>query len=212
MNDWDRRIARAAELECEVPAAAELLRFYRTIAEFQKQGKRAARAALMNLLEKRAPAVLARAAREGVEPALSFAERVLAQAAGPEEGERPENPRAGECPRCGELPVCAALRPEGEGGKRWLICSLCFTGWEFNRIRCPYCGEEDQGRLPVYTAEQFPYIRVEACDVCRRYLKAIDLTRNGLAVPEVDEIAAAALDLWAVEQGYEKIRENVLGL
>src|SRR5207248_7854439 len=33
---WDKRIARAAELEHSHPPAAELLRFYRQIAEFQK--------------------------------------------------------------------------------------------------------------------------------------------------------------------------------
>jgi formate dehydrogenase maturation protein FdhE len=37
---------------------------------------------------------------------------------------------------------------------------------------------------------------VDACDSCRRYLKNVDLVRLGLAVPLVDEIAAAALDAW----------------
>ena len=34
------------------------------------------------------------------------------------------------------------------------------------------------------------YVRVEACESCRCYLKTIDLTRNGLAVPEVDDLAS----------------------
>ena len=39
---------------------------------------------------------------------------------------------------------------------------------------------------------------VEACDSCHCYLKSVDLTVNGLAVPVVDELAtAAALDVWA---------------
>jgi hypothetical protein len=33
-----------------------------------------------------------------------------------------------------------------------------------------------------------------------------------LAIPLVDEIAAAALDLWAVEHGYTKIELNLVGL
>jgi len=53
---------------------------------------------------------------------------------------------------------------------------------------------------------------VEACDHCRVYLKAIDLTRNGLAVPEVDELASVALDIWAAEKGYTKLQGNLLGL
>ena len=59
---------------------------------------------------------------------------------------------------------------------------------------------------------RLPHVRVEACDTCKRYLKSVDLTTNGLAVPVVDEIAAAPLDLWAAEHGYQKIELNLLGL
>jgi FdhE protein len=116
------------------------------------------------------------------------------------------------CPVCGERPVAAVLRPEGEGGKRNLICSLCFTEWEFRRMLCPNCGEEDYQKLPVYTAAEFQHIRVEACDACRHYIKAVDLTINGHAVPEVDELAAIALDVWAAERDYAKVMTNILGL
>ena len=77
---------------------------------------------------------------------------------------------------------------------------------------CPNCGEENHEKLPVYTTKEFPHIRVEACDSCRHYLKAIDLTVDGLAVPEVDEIASVALDLWAAENGYTKLVPNLFEL
>ena len=32
-----------------------------------------------------------------------------------------------------------------------------------------------------------------------------------MLVPEVDEVATIALDLWASEHGYQKIRANVMG-
>ena len=67
--------------------------------------------------------------------------------------------------------MAAVLRPEGDGGKRFLLCGLCFTEWEFRRLLCPNCGEEDKDKLPVYTAEEFPHIRVESCDTCRVYLE-----------------------------------------
>ena len=54
--------------------------------------------------------------------------------------------------------------------------------------------------------------RLEACDTCRRYVKGVDRTRLGLAVPLVDEVAGAALDVWAREHGYEKIELNLVGL
>lgn len=119
---------------------------------------------------------------------------------------------SGACPFCGGRPLAAILRGEGDGGKRYLVCSLCAIEWEFRRILCPNCGEEDKDRLPVYTAPEFDYIRVEACDACQSYLKCIDATKNGLAVVAPDELASAALNVWAEEHGYSKIEPNLLGL
>jgi len=116
------------------------------------------------------------------------------------------------CPVCESRPQLAVIRPEGQGGKRSLVCSWCMTEWEFRRVLCPYCAEEDNAKLPRFSADEFPHVRVEACDTCKRYLKSVDLTINGLAVPVVDEIAAASLDLWAAEHGYEKIELNLMGL
>jgi FdhE protein len=73
------------------------------------------------------------------------------------------------------------------------------------------CGGQEFDALPVYTADRFPHVRVDACDGCRRYLKTIDLTKNGLAVPVVDDIASVSLDLWARERGYVRVRDNLLG-
>lgn len=114
------------------------------------------------------------------------------------------------CPFCAEKPVVAVLRGEGDGAKRSLVCSLCSTEWEFRRILCPGCGEENKDKLPVYTASDLDYVRVEACDSCRIYIKAIDLTKNGLAVPVVDELASVAMDVWAGEKGYTKLMPNLL--
>jgi formate dehydrogenase maturation protein FdhE len=38
----------------------------------------------------------------------------------------------------------------------------------------------------------------------------VDLTRNGLADPVVDEIASIPLDLWAQEHGYAKLQVNLM--
>ncbi len=119
---------------------------------------------------------------------------------------------SGTCPFCGALPLATVLRGEGDGGKRSLVCSLCATEWEFRRILCAHCGEEQKDKLPVYIAPEFDYIRVEACDSCQSYVKCIDLTRNGLAVTPADELASVALNVWAEEHGYAKIEPNLLGL
>lgn len=126
----------------------------------------------------------------------------------------PGNPgeTARVCPFCRSKPVVGVLRPEGDGGKRSLVCSLCFTEWAYGRIRCPACGEETVEKLAVYTADQFPHVRVEACDTCGHYIKTIDLTKNGLAVPIVDELATIPLNLWAREHNYRKLQPNLLGI
>jgi FdhE protein len=116
------------------------------------------------------------------------------------------------CPLCSGPPQVGVLRPQGDGGKRSLICSLCATEWDFRRIVCPACGEEDVGKLPVYIAEELGHVRVEACDTCRHYIKTIDLTKDGRAVPVVDELAAIPLSLWAAENRYTKLSANPLGL
>jgi FdhE protein len=64
----------------------------------------------------------------------------------------------------------------------------------------------------VYTAKEFPHVRIEACDTCRTYIKSVDLTKNGLAVPVVDELATISLALWADERGYTKVQLNLLGM
>jgi len=116
------------------------------------------------------------------------------------------------CPFCGRKPGSGVLRPLGDGGQRSLVCSLCLYEWEFRRIVCPACGEENHAKLPVYTAEELKHVRVECCDSCRCYIKTVDLTKSGLADPVVDEIAAIPLDLWAQDQGYAKLQLNLMQL
>lgn len=124
----------------------------------------------------------------------------------------PQVPHSGSrCPVCDALPQLTILRQEGDGAKRSLQCSLCLTEWEYLRVLCPWCGETDKEKLPRYSADECTYVRVEACDTCKHYLKSVDLTVEGHAVPMVDEIALAALDVWAAEHGYLKITQNLLG-
>jgi FdhE protein len=116
------------------------------------------------------------------------------------------------CPFCGRKPVLGILRPQGDGARRNLVCGFCLCEWEFRRIVCAGCGQEDQAKLPVYTADQFAHVRVECCDACHTYIKSIDLAKNGLADPLVDELASVPLDLWAQEHGYTKLHPNLLGM
>jgi FdhE protein len=114
------------------------------------------------------------------------------------------------CPVCSGRPLVGALREDGQGASRLLVCARCLIEWRYRRVVCAECGEQRFDALPVYTAEAFPHVRIEACDSCRSYLKTIDLTKNGLAVPLVDDLASVPLDLWAQERGYRRTRANLL--
>jgi formate dehydrogenase accessory protein FdhE len=119
------------------------------------------------------------------------------------------------CPFCGGRPQVSFLQtpePGAESGGRGLVCSACLTVWPFRRVVCANCGEERPAKLGYFQSPEYEHIRVEACDACRHYIKGVDLTRLGLAVPLVDEVAAAALDVWAHEHGYTKIELNLVGL
>jgi formate dehydrogenase accessory protein FdhE len=115
------------------------------------------------------------------------------------------------CPLCGGKPVVAVLRREGDGAKKSLICMLCAHEWTFRRLYCPACGEEREPQMAFFSAPEIAHVRVDVCDTCHTYLKSIDLTKTGLAIPVVDELATIPLDLWAREHGYEKLQINLLG-
>jgi len=115
------------------------------------------------------------------------------------------------CPLCGGKPAVGVLRSEGDGAKKSLICMLCAHEWAFRRIYCPACGEEREPQMAYYSAPEIAHVRVDVCDTCHTYLKSIDLTKTGLAVAVVDELATIPLDLWAREHGYEKLQINLLG-
>jgi len=117
------------------------------------------------------------------------------------------------CFVCGGPPQVAVLRDLPDAlGRRSLMCSICATEWRFQRLTCPHCGETEADKLPVHTAESIAHVRVDACTTCSRYIKTVDLRKNGNAVPIVDELAALELDIWAQEEGLTKLRPNVLGL
>jgi formate dehydrogenase maturation protein FdhE len=122
--------------------------------------------------------------------------------------------KRGRCPFCGGLPWVGARR-EGslmEGAKRMLGCALCGGEWQFGRILCPSCLEEDPVKLPSFSAERHPAVRIEACETCRRYVKTLDLSEDARPIPEVDDLVSLSMDLWAVEQGLERIEPGLAGL
>jgi hypothetical protein len=107
----------------------------------------------------------------------------------------------GFCPWCGGLPSYGDLL---EDGRRRLSCHLCGGAWPAARLRCPFCQAWQSGdmvRLVGGGAEEGYF--VEACLVCRGYLKGVDRReRWNAASPLVEDWASPHLDYYAAREGY----------
>ena len=135
------------------------------------------------------------------------------------------------CPSCAGRPQLSIAADSGDAlvtARRDLLCARCASRWDHTRSACPACGESDENRLLVY-AEQwsgpvvqqrngdgaapavFPNLRIVGCRSCRSYLIEVDMARDARAVPEVDELAALPLDLYAADQGLSKLTPNLMG-
>jgi hypothetical protein len=133
------------------------------------------------------------------------------------------------CACCGGPPQLSVLTASGESlvsGPRSLLCARCGATWTCSRTLCPACGERQEARLSVHAEHWhgpvsgrrddngrpvFPHLRIASCSTCNRYLIEIDLARDARAVPEVDELAALPLDLYATDQGLTKVTPNLMG-
>jgi formate dehydrogenase maturation protein FdhE len=106
----------------------------------------------------------------------------------------------GYCPVCGGEPDLAVITPAAE---RLLICSRCLARWRFDQIMCPFCRNDDRSRITSFTSRDGRY-RLQACDVCERYLKAYDARNASRPVmPAVDSVATLPLDAAAMQRGYK---------
>ncbi len=211
------RASRARVLAPRHPEAREALLFYAEIAVFQNgidpSAPLSSLSDLTTLVVARGPEPLRAAAagidRERCAAALeeraspeSFFARVLFQAA----EDPPRGPRG--CPRCSHAPQAGCLRARGDGTELSLVCSLCFHHWPATRDRCSECG----GEVAFHEAPELPQIRMRTCESCRLYLHVVRIDVDPESIPEVDELAALSLDVWAKERGYEKIFPNLAGI
>jgi FdhE protein len=102
----------------------------------------------------------------------------------------------GHCPVCGSAPRLADL--SGEGGKRRLHCSLCETAWPYQRLRCPFCENDNRKELSYLRAESEQGLRVDLCSRCNNYLKTMDLREiAGPVILPLDDVATWHLDIIA---------------
>jgi formate dehydrogenase maturation protein FdhE len=120
----------------------------------------------------------------------------------------------GTCTTCGGGAWVASRRSgsSADGAMRMLHCALCAAEWQVGRILCPGCGEQDPAKLPTFSAPEHIGARVEACESCRGYVKSLDLTLDARRIPEVDDLLSISMDLWAAEQGFQRLEPGLAGL
>jgi FdhE protein len=110
--------------------------------------------------------------------------------------------RRGSCPVCGSQPGMARLTCDN--GQRILVCPLCCTEWAFDRLRCPFCEEDNQPRLRYFTVGDDQEHRIDCCDRCQRYVKTVDERVLGRrANLPAEDVITAHLDVLARDQGYQ---------
>lgn len=223
-SQWATRIGRARALAGARPEARAALAFYAQLATLQQSLAHAhdtAASALTEYLEwlqRNAPPPVAEASISieaeatpwaalvetypaTIDPARAFIVEGLLQAF-------PPSP----CPYCSGPPTVSVLRDAAHGARRSNVCGVCFTESAAPRLGCLNCGETSVDALPVFRTEATDPARIDACDSCHGYVKTIDLTRDALACLIADDLASVSLDLWAREQGYHRVRPNLLRL
>ncbi|MBI5044123.1 MAG: formate dehydrogenase accessory protein FdhE [Nitrospirae bacterium] len=116
------------------------------------------------------------------------------------------------CPVCGSLPSLGVLGGDREGGMS-LVCSLCETQWDFRRLYCPFCGNDNQEWLGYLYSETDEGYRVNYCNKCKLYLKIVDIRKKGNVYSyPIEDIITLPLDILAQEHGYKRLAPNPLGM
>jgi FdhE protein len=107
----------------------------------------------------------------------------------------------GYCPICGNFPGLAVLDHDG---RRLLHCNFCWTTWPAKRIFCPFCEKTGGENLHTVYSEDEKDLRVDVCDDCRKYLKAVDSrATERIIYPPMEQIASLHLDINARQKGYD---------
>lgn len=108
------------------------------------------------------------------------------------------------CPACGQAPTASVARiGTGEGGHRYLHCSLCATEWNMVRIKCTHCEATEKieyQSLDDGTPGNQQAVKAETCGDCGSYLKILHQERDPLVDPVADDLATLALDILVTEQ------------
>lgn len=107
----------------------------------------------------------------------------------------------GYCPICGSKPGFSIFEDEGN---RFLLCGFCWHRWPTQRIYCPFCDNRDSKTLHYFYSDQEKDYRIDVCDSCKTYIKAIDTRKaDRMIYPPLEFVATLHLDIKAQEMGFK---------
>jgi FdhE protein len=119
------------------------------------------------------------------------------------------------CPCCGMRPTASLVRIDPDRmNYRYLVCSLCMTEWNMERVKCTSCESEKgvaylsieaEGVAPAQAA-----VQAETCDECKTYLKLFLQEKDPLVDPIADDLNTLVLDMLTDEKGYARTGPNLL--
>ncbi len=119
-----------------------------------------------------------------------------------------EDPKPMHCPCCGSEPSISHVgaKTSSQGRGRALVCSQCGADWEFDRIKCAHCGEQNPNKLHYYNVEGDDAHRIATCDTCKGYMRTL-FSQEGDLRPvayEVEDVVMANLDAIAADERFEE--------
>lgn len=109
----------------------------------------------------------------------------------------------GYCFVCGSRATLGELQDNDQ--VKHLRCGQCGADWHFNRLQCLHCGNMDHATQQNLYMEGCDSRRIEACDLCRGYLKVIaSFAPTPPEMLAVEDLATLHLDFIAQQRGYAK--------
>lgn len=101
------------------------------------------------------------------------------------------------CPVCGSEAALARVggKSLSQGRGKVLGCLQCGNEWDFDRVRCPRCGSQNQGHLHYFNVDGDDAHRIGTCDDCGQYTRTV-FYQDNLAPSSIDveDVVMAKLD------------------
>jgi len=109
---------------------------------------------------------------------------------------------SGRCYVCGAVAAMGEFR--GNNLLRHLRCGRCGADWQYSRLKCLHCGNEDHRTLAfLYTDGEREKTRVDVCEKCMGYLKTVSsFSPIPSEMLQVEDLATLHLDYTAQQRGY----------